>query len=142
MTSEIIYEGELRTRCTHLESGNVILTDAPKDNHGKGEAFSPTDLVATALGSCMLSIMGIIANRHQIDIVGTKVSINKVMQATPRRIAAIEVTMHLPQGIYYSDKEKALLENAAHTCPVALSLHESVEKRVQFLYDTKPATTA
>jgi putative redox protein len=73
MTSEIIYQGDLRTQATHLQSGDIILTDAPKDNHGKGEAFSPTDLVATALGSCMLSIMGIIANRHEINIVGTQV---------------------------------------------------------------------
>lgn len=134
MTSEIIYQGDLRTQATHLQSGDVILTDAPKDNHGKGEAFSPTDLVATALGSCMLSIMGIIANRHEINIVGTRVSINKIMQANPRRIAAVEVTMYMPQEVNYTAKERALLENAARTCPVALSLHPDLEQKLLFVY--------
>lgn len=133
MTSEIIYQGDLRTQATHLQSGDIILTDAPKDNHGKGEAFSPTDLVATALGSCMLSIMGIIANRHEINIVGTQVSIHKIMQANPRRIAAIEVTMHMP-NVTYTPKERALLENAARTCPVALSLHPELEQKLSFVY--------
>lgn len=134
MTSEIIYQGGLRTQATHLQSGDVILTDAPKDNHGKGEAFSPTDLVATALGSCMLSIMGIIANRHAINIVGTRVSIHKIMQASPRRIAAIEVTMYMPQEVSYTAKERTLLENAARTCPVALSLHPDLEQKLLFVY--------
>ena len=133
MTSEIIYQGDLRTQATHLQSGDIILTDAPKDNHGKGEAFSPTDLVATALGSCMLSIMGIIANRHEINILGTQVSIHKIMQANPRRIAAIEVTMHMP-NVTYTPKERALLENAARTCPVALSLHPELEQKLSFVY--------
>ena len=133
MTSKIIYQGDLRTQATHLQSGDIILTDAPKDNHGKGEAFSPTDLVATALGSCMLSIMGIIANRHEINIVGTQVSIHKIMQANPRRIAAIEVTMHMP-NVTYTPKERALLENAARTCPVALSLHPELEQKLSFVY--------
>lgn len=133
MTSEIIYQGDLRTQAIHLQSGDIILTDAPKDNHGKGEAFSPTDLVATALGSCMLSIMGIIANRHEINIVGTQVSIHKIMQANPRRIAAIEVTMHMP-NVTYTPKERALLENAARTCPVALSLHPELEQKLSFVY--------
>ncbi len=133
MTSEIIYQGDLRTQATHLQSGDIILTDAPKDNHGKGEAFSPTDLVATALGSCMLSIMGIIANRHEINIVGTQVSIHKIMQANPRRIAAIEVTMYMP-NVTYTPKERALLENAARTCPVALSLHPELEQKLSFVY--------
>ena len=133
MTSEIIYQGDLRTQATHLQSGDIILTDAPKDNHGKGEAFSPTYLVATALGSCMLSIMGIIANRHEINIVGTQVSIHKIMQANPRRIAAIEVTMHMP-NVTYTPKERALLENAARTCPVALSLHPELEQKLSFVY--------
>ncbi|MBK9461570.1 MAG: OsmC family protein [Chitinophagales bacterium] len=133
MTSEIIYQGDLRTQATHLQSGDIILTDAPKDNHGKGEAFSPTDLVATALGSCMLSIMGIIANRHEINILGTQVSIHKIMQANPRRIAAIEVTMYMP-NVTYTPKERALLENAARTCPVALSLHPELEQKLSFVY--------
>lgn len=133
MTSEIIYQGDLRTQATHLQSGDIILTDAPKDNHGKGEAFSPTDLVATALGSCMLSIMGIIANRHEINIVGTQVSIHKIMQASPRRIAAIEVTMYMP-NVTYTPKERTLLENAARTCPVALSLHPEIEQKLSFVY--------
>lgn len=134
MTSEIIYQGDLRTQAKHLQSGDIILTDAPKDNHGKGEAFSPTDLVATALGSCMLSIMGIIANRHEINIVGTRVTINKIMQASPRRIAAVEVSMYMPQEVTYTEKERTLLENAARTCPVALSLHPDLEQKLLFVY--------
>jgi len=133
MTSEIIYQGDLRTQATHLQSGDIILTDAPKDNHGKGEAFSPTDLVATALGSCMLSIMGIIANRHEINILGTKVSIHKIMQTNPRRIAIIEVIMYMP-NIIYTPKERTLLENAVRTCPVSLSLHPEIEQKLSFVY--------
>ena len=134
MTSEIIYEGQLRTRATHLDSGEVILTDAPKDNHGLGAAFSPTDLVATALGSCMLSIMGILANRHAIALEGTRIAIQKVMHAQPRRIAAVEVTFFFPPDSQYTEKEKTILENAARTCPVALSLHPDIEQRITFQY--------
>lgn len=133
MTSQIVYLGELRTEATHLKSGHQIETDAPLDNHGKAERFSPTDIVATALGSCMLTLMGISAEAHHIDITNTKVNIEKIMIADPmRRIGEIKVDLFLPDGKTYSEKEKTILEKAAMTCPVFLSLHENVKKTVQF----------
>jgi uncharacterized OsmC-like protein len=133
MTAQIVYKGDLRTEMTHLQSGSIVETDAPKDNHGKGERFSPTDLVASALGSCMLSIMGIAARTHEIDIVNTKIEIEKIMVADPlRRIGEIVVVFHLPTGKIYNDKEKSILEKAAMTCPVFLSLGENVKKTIQW----------
>ncbi len=129
-TANITYVGELRTVCMHLQSGTEILTDAPTDNHGKGEAFSPTDLVATALGSCMVSIMGIKSRDLDIELKDSTVSITKIMQAEPRRIAKIEVVLNM--AIATSDKNKTILERAAMTCPVLLSLHPDIEKEVTF----------
>jgi putative redox protein len=131
MTSKIVYEGQLRTVMTHVESGTEVTTAAPKDNHGLGDAFSPTDLVATALGSCMISIMGIYAKNNDIDIVGTTAEITKVMASNPRRIAQIIVDIKMPFK-EYSEKEKNALENAALTCPVAKSLHPDIEQDVSF----------
>lgn len=128
------YKGELRTSAQHLASGNTIITDAPLDNNGKGEAFSPTDLVSAALGSCMMTIMGIVANRSGIDIDGMYIEITKVMAAEPRRIAEVVLNFTMPAGKTYSDKEKAMLENAARTCPVALSLHPDVKQTISFQY--------
>ena len=129
-TANITYVGELRTVCMHLQSGTEILTDAPTDNHGKGEAFSPTDLVATALGSCMVSIMGIKSRDLDLDLKDSTVSITKIMQAEPRKIAKIEVVLNM--SITTSDKNKTILERAAMTCPVLLSLHPDIEKEVTF----------
>ena len=129
-TSNITYVGDLRTVCIHLQSGTQILTDAPTDNHGKGEAFSPTDLVATALGSCMVSIMGIISKDLNVDLKDSTVSITKIMQSEPRKIAKIEVILDM--SIETSEKNKAILERAAMTCPVLLSLHPDIEKDVVF----------
>jgi uncharacterized OsmC-like protein len=129
-TSNITYVGDLRTVCIHLQSGTQILTDAPTDNHGKGEAFSPTDLVATALGSCMVSIMGIKSKDLNVDLKDSTVSITKIMQSEPRKIAKIEVILNMP--IKTSEKYKAILERAAMTCPVLLSLHPDIEKDVVF----------
>ncbi|HUH17606.1 OsmC family protein [Albibacterium sp.] len=126
------YLGGLRTRATHLKSGNSIITDAPVDNQGKGEAFSPSDLVATALGSCMLTLMGIAANTHGIEIEGTKLETTKVMGTDPRRIVRLDVSFTFPAGKNYSDKEKAILEKAAVTCPVYYSLDPDIEKDIQF----------
>lgn len=128
------YQGGLRTTAQHLASGNTIITDAPVDNNGKGEAFSPTDLVASALGSCMMTIMGIVANRAGIDIDGIAVNTTKIMAAEPRRIAEVVLDFTMPAGKTYSDKEKAMLENAARTCPVALSLHPDIKQTVTFQY--------
>jgi len=127
MISKVIYKGKLRTEATHLRSGNVIITDAPVDNHGNGEAFSPTDLASTSLASCILTIMGIAANAHSINIVGASADVNKIMDSNPRRIKSIEVTIQMPDQ-NYSDKEKKILEAAAHHCPVAMSLHPDTKE--------------
>jgi uncharacterized OsmC-like protein len=129
MTSKITYLGGLRTTCEHLQSGNAIITDAPTDNHGKGEAFSPTDLVATSLGSCMISIMAIKSKELDVDLVDSTIEITKIMQAEPRKISKIVVVLFLPNT---SEKNKIILERAAMTCPVFLSLHPDIEKDVTF----------
>ncbi len=126
MTSKIIYKGDLSTEATHLKSGTKITTDAPTDNNGKGEAFSPTDLVATALGSCILTIMGIAARNHEIDMKGTEMSINKIMESNPRRIGKVEIVMTMPPN-NYSKKERKILEAAAHGCPVGMTIKEGIE---------------
>jgi putative redox protein len=131
-TSSVEYLGELRTRLIHIESGDTLFTDAPKDNEGKGEAFAPTDLVATALASCMISIMGIKARKNEIDIVGTKAEILKVMKSSPRRISRIEIEITFPKS--YNDKNKKMLERAAITCPVGKSLHNDIEQKITFKY--------
>lgn len=134
MTSTVEYLGELRTEGIHLQSGTIIHTDAPKDNHGKGEAFSPTDLVATALANCMLSIMGIAALKEgATSIVGTKAEVTKVMYQEPRRIGEIHVRLLFPKN-KYSEKEKKLYEHAAHTCPVAKSLHPDLKQVIEFIW--------
>lgn len=130
-TAEIIYKRELRTNAVHLRSGQQIITDAPIDNNGKGEAFSPTDLLATSLGCCMLTVMGIVAKRHNIDMDGTRVDILKVMGDNPRRVTEVQVEMHFPKNAY-SDKDKQLLEHTALTCPVAKSLHPDIKQKTRF----------
>lgn len=129
-TSKITYQGELRTTCIHLQSGTEILTDAPTDNHGKGEAFSPTDLVATALGSCMVSIMAIKTRDLDLELKDSTLEVTKIMQAEPRKIAKIVVVLNM--SLATSDKNKTILERAAMTCPVLLSLHPDIEKEVTF----------
>ncbi len=133
MTSSIIYNGDLRTTCTHLASGNQIVTDAPVDNQGRGEAFSPTDLVATALGACMMTIMGIKARDMGLDIAGTKIDVNKIMAANPRRIARVEATFTMPENTF-SQKDRDLLEAAALACPVCKSLDVACEQAVTFVW--------
>jgi putative redox protein len=133
-TSEVIYLGEIRTEAKHLLSGNTILTDGPLDNHGKGEAFSPTDLLATSLACCMLSIMGIVAERDGIKVSGTKAEVTKIMGAGPRRVIEVVVEIHFPSNSY-SVKEKQLLEQAALTCPVAKSLHPDLKQTISFHYN-------
>jgi len=127
------YAGHLRTEATHVASGTIIQTDAPTDNHGRGEAFSPTDLVSTALGACMMTIIGIVAERHQWNLVDSTFTIVKHMSTEPpRRIAQIDVTFRLPASLSPSDR--TLLERSAHTCPVTLSLHPDVKQNVLFEY--------
>ena len=130
MTSKVTYLGDLRTSSIHIQSGTEILSDAPLDNNGKGEAFSPTDTVANGLATCMMTIMGIKARDLQIDLEGTTAEVVKIMNAEPRRIGAIEIVFQM-QGT--DDlKSKTILERAAMTCPVFLSLHPDVEKRITF----------
>lgn len=131
-TVETIYVGSLRSEATHLQSGTKIITDAPVDNHGKGESFSPTDLVATALGSCMLTIMGIAAKVHGFSIDGTKLEITKVMGTAPRRIVEIKIEVYFPQD--YEAKVKRILEAAAKECPVAQSLHPDLKQNLIYHY--------
>ncbi len=132
MTSKVVYQGNLRTTATHIRSGSVIETDAPVDNNGKGERFSPTDLVATALASCMVTIMGVAANTHSIDIDGIICEIEKIMTENPRKIGEVKIKVQFPEGKSYNDKEKTILERAALHCPVYLSLHPDCIKTVDF----------
>ena len=130
VTSKITYNGELRTTCEHIRSGDSFKTDAPIDNNGLGQAFSPTDTVATALGSCMLTMMGIKANSLQIDLTDSSVEITKYMASDPRRIIKIEANLSLPSII--SDKHRKILMHTANTCPVLHSLHPNIEKIISF----------
>lgn len=132
MTAEIIYQGELRTTATHLQSGSVIETDAPTDNQGKGERFSPTDLLATALGSCMMTIMGIKARDMQISLTGMKVSVQKNMLAEPRRVGSVDLLFSFPETLVVDEKQRKILENAALACPVAKSIHADLQVNAIF----------
>lgn len=125
------YLGNLRTEALHVQSGNELLTDAPIDNNGKGEYFSPTDLVATAFGSCMLTVIGIVAQRSSFSIDGTKLKITKVMAAEPRRISEIIVEFNFPPN-NYSPKEKEIIKHTALACPVAKSLHPDLKQTLIF----------
>lgn len=133
-TSIVKYIGGLRSEATHLQSGTAIITDAPTDNHGKGEAFSPTDLIATALASCIVTTMGIAAMKDGMpSIDGTTAEVTKVMYADPRRIGEIHVKVTFPKYTY-SDKEKTIYERTAHTCPVAKSLHPDLKQVITFVW--------
>ncbi len=132
-TSTVKYLGGLRTEAVHLESGTAIITDAPKDNHGNGQAFSPTDLMATSLASCMISIMGIVARRDNLNIAGARAEVTKIMYQEPRRVGEIHVKITMPAN-NFSEKERKLLEHAAHTCPVAKSIHPDIRQLVEFVY--------
>ncbi len=125
------YLGDLRVECTHLQSGTVIVTDAPTDNQGKGEAFSPTDLCAASLAACAMTIIGIYAKNHNVDVDGMRAEVTKTMSANPRRIQRIDVIITMPDK-EYSDREKTAIERAAHTCPVHASLHPDTEKAIVF----------
>jgi putative redox protein len=125
------YDGQLRTELQHLPSKTNVLTDAPPDNHGRGEAFSPTDLVSAALSSCMMTLMGIVAEREGIDITGMTSDIEKIMASHPRKISEIRITFSHP-SLQATDIQKQKLIQAARTCPVALSLSESIRQEITF----------
>jgi len=129
---DVAYQGGLRCQAVHGPSGTTLVTDAPVDNHGKGESFSPTDLVATALGACILTIMGIVAEREKIDLHGMRITVQKEMSAEPpRRIARLATRIVMPKGL---TEQKAKLEKAAYTCPVHQTLHGNVELPIEFVY--------
>jgi uncharacterized OsmC-like protein len=130
-TVKTIYLGDLRTENEHLQSGNKIITDAPSDNQGKGEAFSPTDLLATALGNCIMTIMGIKARDNGIDIKGTEIEVTKIMASDPRRVAEVVVEFTFPKK-NYTEEEKRLIESVAGKSPVPLSLHPDLKQTVKF----------
>ena len=134
MTSTVLYNGDLRTIAQHNQSGSAIETDAPLDNNGKGERFSPTDLVATALASCMLTIIGIAARSHGFSIEGTQCAVTKIMLSDPRRIGEIKISMTFPTEGVYDAKTQAIIERAALTCPVLESLHPDLKKTIEFLW--------
>ena len=127
-----IYKGNLRNEVTHLQSGTKILTDAPLDNHGKGESFSPTDLLASSLGCCMLTIMGISAQSYGFSLEGTRVETEKIMGRDPRRVVEIKIDFHFPEGSNFTPQQKRIIESAAKTCPVANSLHPDLKKTINF----------
>ena len=132
-TAKTKYLGDLRTEMVHLRSGSVITTDAPVDNKGKGENFSPTDMVASALGSCIFTIMGIAAREHNFSIDGSSCTITKIMTDKPRKIGEIRIEFDFT-GNDYNDKQKKILEYCVKTCPVALSLNESIFQNVTLLF--------
>ena len=132
-TVRTTYLGDLRTDSTHLQSGNKLITDAPTDNMGKGEAFSPTDLLATATGSCILTTMAIVAQRDEIELTGSEVEVTKIMtQTPPRRVARLEINLKMKSNIALSPEQIVKLQNTAHKCPVSLSLHPEVEQVLTF----------
>src|SRR4026207_582425 len=133
MTSTVVYNGELRTTCTHLRSGNSFETDAPVDNNGKGERFSPTDLMSTSLATCMLTVMGIKARSMGFDLNDIKVEVLKIMKADPRRVSGIELTFHIPNSLKDIDeKTKTILKYIGETCPVMKSIHPDIEVKVDW----------
>lgn len=130
---DVAYQGGLRCEAAHGPSGQKLVTDAPVDNHGKGQSFSPTDLVATALGTCIATIMGIVAERETIDLTGLRITVQKEMSAEPpRRIARLVTRIEMPKGL--TEQQKAKLEKTAHSCPVHQTLQGKVDMPVAFIY--------
>lgn len=133
MTSSVHYNGALRTTCTHLKSGSSFETDAPVDNHGKGERFSPTDLMATSLATCMVTVMGIKARSMGFDLDGVKIDVLKIMKSEPRRVGGIELSFHIPDTLKDLDeKTKTILKHTGNTCPVQMSIHPDIEVKVDW----------
>jgi putative redox protein len=132
-TSELVYQGELRTLATHVYSGTQMFTDAPLDNKGKAQSFSPTDLVAVALATCVMTTIAILMSDQQLKLEGSKLAVRKIMASNPRRIKAIELDIEIvDKAISYEQKQR--LEEIAHTCPVAKSLHPDIEQLITFSY--------
>ena len=133
MTSTVVYTGDLRTTCTHLQSQSAFETDAPVDNNGKGERFSPTDLMATSLAACMITVMGIKARSMGFDLDDVKIEVLKIMKSDPRRVGGIELTFHIPETLQQIDeKTKTILKNTGETCPVIKSIHPDIDVKIDW----------
>lgn len=132
MTAKVLYKGDLRCECTHLQSGTVIETDAPTDNRGKGQRFSPTDTICVGLATCVITTMGIKAVDMNIDLSGTSVEVTKHMQSDPRRISRIDVILHLPDGVKPDEKDKIILQRTGDNCPVTKSLHPDLTVNIEY----------
>lgn len=132
MTASILYKGQLRCECTHVQSGTVIETDAPTDNRGKGERFSPTDTVCVALATCIITTMGIKAQDMGIELAQTKISVTKHMLSDPRRIGRIDVTLNFPPELKIDEKDRTILERVGDNCPVIKSLHPDIQANIQY----------
>ncbi|HNF02255.1 MAG TPA: OsmC family protein [Ferruginibacter sp.] len=134
MTASVVYKGNLRCECTHLQSGTVIETDAPTDNRGKGERFSPTDTVCVALATCIITTMGIKAQDMKIELANTRISVTKHMLSDPRRIGRIDVVLEFPAGLQLDEKDRLILERVGDNCPVIKSLHPDLQANVQYIW--------
>ena len=132
MTATVVYKGDLRCECTHLQSGTVIETDAPTDNRGKGERFSPTDALCVALATCVVTTMALKANDMNIDLAGTSIAVTKHMLSDPRRIGKIEVTLTFPETLQLEEKNRTILQRVGDNCPVAKSLHTDLEVKIEY----------
>lgn len=132
MTSTIVYEGQLRTQATHTQSGTIIETDAPTDNRGKGERFSPTDLLCVSLGTCIITTMGIKAGDMRIDLAGATIQVQKHMLPDPRRVGRIDVTLTFPATLRLEEKDKVILQRTGDNCPVQKSLHPDIERNIVY----------
>ncbi|SEA41114.1 Uncharacterized OsmC-related protein [Arachidicoccus rhizosphaerae] len=132
MTTEIVYQGELRCKATHERSKTVIATDAPVDNKGKGAAFSPSDLLAVALGTCIITTIGIKTDDWDSSFEGTRLEVTKIMSQDPRRVGQLDVDIYPPVGIQLDDKQREIVQRIAHTCPVAKSLHADLVQNINF----------
>jgi putative redox protein len=132
MTASVVYKGELRCECTHLQSGTVIETDAPTDNKGKGQRFSPTDTICVGLATCVITTMGIKANDMNIDLAGTSIDVTKHMLQDPRRIGKIDVILHFPSTLQLDGKDKVILQRVGDTCPVTRSLHPDLVVNIEY----------
>jgi uncharacterized OsmC-like protein len=140
MTASIVYQGHLRCACTHLQSGTIIETDAPTDNRGKGERFSPTDTLCVALATCLVTTMGIKASDMNIDLSGTAIEVTKHMLSEPRRIGKIDVILNFPATLHLEEKDRTLLEKVGNSCPVAKSLHPDLELNITYSWEAPSAS--
>lgn len=132
MTAKVVYKGHLRCQATHLQSGTIIETDAPTDNRGKGERFSPTDSVCMALATCIITTMGIKATDMEIELAGTSIDVTKHMVADPRRIGQIDVALHFPATLQLDEKDRTILQRVGDNCPVAKSLHPDLKLNITY----------